>query len=134
MALAARVEAAQGADRELDALIYDASGHFAWWDAMDGPKRTPDRNEALRKITLASRFEPTASLDAAVSLVPEGWEWAAGIDPPGYFREGCAGWARVFPRSRQDQGTGNRYAATPALALTAAALRDIAQEIADACD
>jgi hypothetical protein len=120
LALAARVEAAQGADRELDGEISRAIGTPGW--------RLSDAGRWFQSCLRRAQFAPTSSLDAAVSLVPEGWEWAAGINTPGYFRDGCAGWARVFPRSRQDQGTGNRYATTPALALTAAALRALAEE------
>jgi hypothetical protein len=122
--LAERVEAAQGADAELDALIYDAAGMFAWWDALDAPKRENDRAIALRNNTRASNFHPTASLDAAASLVGERM-WRLGNDGkgpnPADFRAEVIGM----------YVTHSSVAATPALALTAAALRARAEEASD---
>lgn len=105
-ALAARVEAAQAADRELDAEI-GAAIDFGL-------------------------FPPpfTKSIDAALLLVPEGSHWGLGHDDTGPL----AGWAWV--RAKVSDGwqefhsppkMGFRHAgpfpATPALALCAAALR-----------
>lgn len=66
IALAERCEAATGSDRELDAAIAGLFTHDVesddgdfWWGPFDAaPTRVPDF---------------TASLDAALSLVPEGW-------------------------------------------------------------
>jgi len=64
----------------------------------------------------------TASLDAAMSLRPEGWEFTVGLDAG-------EGWACVmpaggiYPAELEKDG----YAATPALALTAVALRALAE-------
>ena len=128
LALAARVEAAQGADRELDALIYDAVGHFAWWDAIKVVKRSPDRHEALMMNVRASNFAPTASLDAAASLVPEGWRWSVET----LSSAGPLGLCEHWPQSGQRHPYTRGEAATPALALTAAALRARAEEVGDA--
>lgn len=56
----------------------------------------------------------TASLDAAIRLVPEGHCWTV-------YSDGCAG---VAPkRDDDDLADGATWAATPVLALCAAALR-----------
>jgi hypothetical protein len=75
--LAERCEAATGPDRVLDAEIYmavhgytlhedtdPATGHFAFWEGE--PWKSPC-------VNCSSWGEPTASLDAAMVLVPEGW-------------------------------------------------------------
>jgi hypothetical protein len=122
--LAARCENATGPDRELDAEIEVAVAGFPerayqQRNAMR-PKGSPDLD---RMQWLASWGIPafTGSIDAAMGLVPEGWAgrnvfpfvsrqkltlWQAGIGVPGPPLKGTSA-----------------YAATPALALTAAALR-----------
>ena len=63
--LADRAEKATGPDRELDAAIKEAFGHI--WDyAADWGPRGKDR-------PVAKPY--TASLDAAMTLVPKGWRW-----------------------------------------------------------
>jgi hypothetical protein len=95
-ALIERVEQATGADRRLDGDIETALGWpFAQWTGDARPF--------------------TSSLDAAASLVPEGWQWVCGKDRP----ENGGAWADVQPNA---VGVTKRRAATPALALTAAAL------------
>jgi hypothetical protein len=64
-ALADRVEAAQGADRELDGEISRAIGTPGW--------RLSDAGRWFQSCLRRAQFAPTSSLDAAVSLVPEGW-------------------------------------------------------------
>lgn len=93
--LIARVEAADGPDRELDAEI----GRIAAERFLGYIPPEPQRG--------CIRY--TASLDAAMTLRPEGAVWKV-EDHPVY------GISAVV----QDQQS---YAATPALALTAAALR-----------
>ena len=72
----------------------------------------------------------TASIDAALMLVPEGWAWTAatywceGEDAPPYYAD-CAD--LVTLNSGQDAPVFQGKAATPALALCAAALRARAQ-------
>jgi hypothetical protein len=64
----------------------------------------------------------TASLDAAVTLVPEGCDWHCQSNP-----SVSACWASVSPMKvdskLQEWGSGMRRASTAALALCAAALR-----------
>ena len=121
--LAARIEAASGADREIDRLVhfhvvhpwlaekavkwvdaaYEGPGEFLWWDAdrlASGKEGYPDAFEFV-----------TGSLDAAMSLVPEGHHWK--VDSwHGYTAKMQAG-------SVVSAGEGT----TPALALCAASLR-----------
>lgn len=95
MELADRVEAASGPDRALarEVLLACGKGYVS---------------------PLYRWLDPTASLDAAVTLVPEGWTW-------GVFDDGTA-W--VWVDEQRDLLAGIRvYASTPALALTSAALR-----------
>ncbi len=92
-ALAVRCEAATGPDRELDALINDIAG---------------------RRPTMPAY---TASLDAAMTLVPEGYLY--GIGNP----EGAA---HAVVSESPDALIDPVKAATPALALCAASLRALA--------
>lgn len=102
LALAARVEAAAGADRALDRAIAMAA-------------MPPERRG------MYVRRHYTASLDAAASLVPEGWQWVVGQND-----SAPVGTAFAI-KDRALDATG----ATPALALTAAALRARAEEARD---
>ena len=108
LALAARCEAASGPDRELDAAICVALGiepqarEMLQFPAYDG---------CVRYFT--------ASLDAAMTLVPEGWDWGiAWFGPRGSE-------AQAWPRGDH---TSERKAigssdGDVAVALCAAALR-----------
>jgi hypothetical protein len=121
--LAARCEAASGEmDRALDGLIGIAVNPAAslwtpdWWSG--GP------NEYLRWPDLPSgesRYETvpyyTSSIDAAVTLVPDGAHWQVGRD--------VGPWAAVWTKTRLPS---HCLAATPALALCAAALRALAHQ------
>jgi len=123
-ALIARLEGASGADHVLDAHIHlalrgytlhedtdPANGHFAFWDGE--PWKSWCSN-------CSSWSSPTASVDEALTLVPEGHAWKAGRSSLGAWAEVCA-----------DDGSGeideDRHwiaeAATPALALCIAALK-----------
>ena len=88
--LIARLEAAEGPSRELDALI----------------------RCALFKKPSAFIKPYTFSIDAALTLVPEGWEWT--IESGGHVE-------LVKDRMRGPYIEGN--AVTPALAICIAALR-----------
>lgn len=106
--LARRVEAADGAMFVLDREISDAMGHG---------------NQLVRNYT--------ASVDTAMLLVPEGWYWRVGHSTL------YAGWANVHSKhpdfcDREDEHFAK--AATPALALTAAALRARAASIKEQDD
>ena len=111
--LADRVEALEGPCREVDALIWDALGlvsesHCRLWCRMDG------RTDVTRAMFLAAWSpEYTASLDAAMALVP-----VQSLDKVTIQTFGGPGpMALVYPNERFCS------AATPALALCAAALR-----------
>lgn len=98
--LIARLEAAPEGSRELDQDIF-----FAVHDQ--------DR-EAYRAVGPPGVLPYTTSLDAALTLVPEGCQW--GLEVWGE-NGGNAAW--VMP----PHGHPSRYAATPALAICIAALK-----------
>lgn len=101
LALAARVEAAAGADQALDRAIAMAA-------------MPPERRG------MYVRRHYTASLDAAASLVPAGWRWVVGNMGNAHVYQDCTAGKSVTAQ-----------AVTPALALTAAALRARAEEARD---
>jgi hypothetical protein len=123
-ALAARVEAAQGADRALDGESWSAVNGYAWvmWDGAGAVFRQSDGSIGHQRADRIPAF--TASLDAAVTLVRDHWSWELH----------ASGLCRVTPRPHHPQWKGGgvrtqqTHAATPALALTAAALRALAEE------
>jgi hypothetical protein len=96
LALAAKVEAATGASFLLEQEVADAVGH----------------NPRARLPAY------TASLDAAMTLVPEGWDWSASS----YGEDGAS--AEVWVHGWQDDTRINSFlATTPSLCLVVAALR-----------
>ena len=106
--LSERVMSLSGPDREVDWQIAESLG---WTRRQVGQVMAYYApNDAIMK---AGPPKWTASIDAAMTLVPEGWgfklrRWAAG--------RACAG---VYPPEGADDW---REAATPVLALCAAAL------------
>ena len=87
IALAERVEALTGADRNIDTEIlwHVNRGSFSrgYWNAASGMPRPleamPQPNSGLGWIGAQCNAPPyTASLDAAMKLVPEGWWWTTG--------------------------------------------------------
>ena len=122
LALAARVEAAKGPDRALDGDIAVAMGwEVTWVEARrHGGRywRRPDCSWTHEDSADIPAY--TASLDAAASLVPSGWDWCRDID------------LGVCCYRPEDRILIPGRAATPALALTAAALRARAAEAGDA--
>lgn len=115
LALAASCEAAAGADIQLDADIRDAlnlpSDYSVEW-------RGWGYDEAGNPIEKPKAFPYTASLDAAMTLVPEGCDWL--LDN---FDGECgkpSAW--VHKRGSAEEIT-SITGATPALALCAASLR-----------
>jgi hypothetical protein len=132
LALVDRVEALEGPCRETDAEIYqaqnphmkqipnDAVGRF--FDPNKTSARTAERFFLSGGATgVAPRF--TASLDAAMTLVPEGWSPSIGqnvhhLNWAAFVQTLCTEGEPII------MGAGN--ATTPALALTAAALRALA--------
>jgi hypothetical protein len=106
-ALAERCEQASGPDREINKDILLALGYS--WRGMN--YWHSDDNRAWE-----GSISFTASLDAALKLVPDGWRWAVSTtndDPPCAFGHppDKSFWIEDTP------------AATPALALCAFALR-----------
>ncbi|WP_286881520.1 hypothetical protein [Sphingomonas sp.] len=143
MALAERVEAATGPDREIDGSIWWATRSANVIEHLDPSgfvrrciKRDGSAGRALQQFfdssnpaclaRLAFSNAYTASIDAAMTLVPEGL-WA----------EGSLG-SHVDQRASLEihapctyDPIGRATAATPALALTAAALRARAALLSD---
>lgn len=103
--LAARCEAASGPDQELDREIAVAVGH-PWDYAADWGSRGHERPVA---------FPYTASIDAAMMLVPGGWDWCLSMGAGDYAE------ASLAPSWKVTECSGT--ADTPALALCAASLR-----------
>lgn len=128
MALADRVEALAEPCRETDAAIYLALHLPNWrdgdpWKKTNGWFKKNCAEDAIayffhdgmggRSVTVKSF---TASLDAAMTLVPADMVWNAGNDVR------C--WAHIWRDKKLYNGVPwDSRAATPALALTAAALR-----------
>lgn len=116
--LAARCEAAEAPDRELDAVIREAVGG-ATVPLYRLVKPMIGHPEWEGGASSNGHWLPfyTASLDAALTLVPEGWHWSIydtnGVD------KACA---QVEP-PEYDYEPHTGEAATPALALCAAALK-----------
>jgi hypothetical protein len=99
--LIARLEAATGPDRELDAAIWQACQHADW-------KWQHERYEAPAY---------TASIDAALTLC--GGESGLGSLIAGNFPDGSRGWVARVRSPETADGEGR----TPALAICIAALR-----------
>jgi len=116
LALAERVERATGPDRELECRA---------WLAVKSPGAS--FNVAQLVVPDLSQWQApayTASLDAAMLLVPPNWDWSTGTADQGKdghaFLKACDNpSARVLMAIEVD-------AFTPALALVAACLRAIA--------
>lgn len=118
MELARRCEEAKGPDRELDCAIAVALERTN--EGGSGFHRTFSDDSVFEQVR-ALAF--TASLDAAMSLVPEGLDWIiSSINPDSEETDGRF-WALV---GHPDETADASGAATPALALTAAALKSIA--------
>lgn len=146
--LADRVERAAGADRELDGSIwwatrtddeikfYDPTGFVRDCIQRDGSAGVAlqqffdSRNPAcLARLAFTNAY--TASLDAAMTLVPEGWGWLVSQPNAKAIASGLL--KRDTPVMGEVQyGCDLRFAmaaATPALALTAASLRALAASL-----
>ncbi len=125
-----RLEKATGADRRLDAdmwPIVDPDGYrqtLAHRQVMASLDLTPERQE--REAFETTRlFAPkfTASIDAALTLVPEGWAWF--VERIEGFTNGDA---RIWLPSQRTRGLRQenfdvRNVANPAIALCIAALK-----------
>jgi hypothetical protein len=114
----ADIERAEGPSRELDAEILASLGTHVL------EKRERDKKKWWYKVggRQYERIRPgipryTSSIDAALTLVPEGWHWMAATAEGDFIR----GTASV--RDRDGGPSFTSAAATPALAICAAALR-----------
>jgi hypothetical protein len=118
LALADRCEKASGADRELDVQI----GAAVWGRPGVLVLRQEVISDIIRAPTEYSYWEYTSSIDAALTLVPEGW-W---LDIQTAGVSGVGAVSREWPviKYGRDEGHGERtQARTLALALCTAALR-----------
>lgn len=98
--LSERVQRLEGPDREIDRAIAEAIG-IGWYYSQGNPE-----------------FRYTASLDAAMSLVPEGCTWNLSVGRVAIVQvTDCTGGPTVAPPDFE------AHAATPAIALCAAALK-----------
>jgi hypothetical protein len=117
--LAARCEAATGPDIYLDADIRDALGlghdYRADWRGWG----YDERGVGIEK---PKAFPYTASLEAAMSLVPEGVSFAVGRGIETELGDSATDYAWCGSKSEPHKGP-YCWAATPAAALCAAALK-----------
>jgi hypothetical protein len=115
--LAERCEKAEGPDRATDHAIYEAViialGHTIT-RSDEGFRVEPRGCDYFTTITPAMVLAYTSSLDAALTLVPEGCNWSAESDGSAHVWKGGDYYADISEYGK---------AATPALALCAAALR-----------
>lgn len=140
LALAERCEKASGPDRELDALIRrvvfadfvlcgDSGSACAacmmGLDATQFPECGAPLGMVDERASHPSRWQDddrlpayTASLDAAMTLVPEGWDWSVSS----YGEDGAS--AEVWEHGWRDDTRINSFLAkAPALCLVVADLR-----------
>ena len=127
-----RIEGLDGSDRQVDAEIGLATGAFftvpnkGWPDRLDYCRINGDGSQTFPGNGFDQLVPAyTASIDAAMTLVPEGWGW--NISQPNARALASGLLKKRTPCSGEVQnGCEDRYAvagATPALALCAAALR-----------
>ena len=119
--LAAACERATGPDRELDTDILIAL-HPGSWRKAKGEAFIPEKGWEPGSYSQSARTY-TASLDAAMTLVPEGATWSV-TDPAN--RDGSKSVFGYPSRAHASVAGSDRehhYAVTPALALCVAALR-----------
>lgn len=132
--LAQLVEAANWPSRELDEAIEKAlpcGRRFADNNPHAPPTLWNERGAAFHGARIGDldnceEYVPTrytGSVDAAMSLVPEGWEWSV-------FHGGIVSTKSdvAFCRLPETDAGTRADAATPALALVASALRALAQK------
>lgn len=128
-ALLARVLASTGPDRELDGKIAKAFGwierYEMWWPS-EIVKLARKRKHAIYNYKMYSLIQMrpyTGSLDAALTLVPDGWGWhlcmAQGIKWPSPTRVTGSVWSESSDNSKLFYVD----AATPARALIAASIK-----------
>lgn len=124
LALAERVEAVAGPDDDLNKLIHEALGncvhreteYYCIEDGNDSDSGFTCKFCHEDMYGVARELPYTASLDAAVTLVPEGWF--------NYLGERFDGrWEHTLVWKDNGMARVASVCSTPALALTAAALR-----------
>ena len=123
--LIAALEKATGPSRDLDAAIFAHVGltefqerHCRQWCGQNG------RTDLTRGHYLAA-WAPdfTRSIDAALTLVPEGWRWSLDWTQRSGYQD-CGRADLYAPGSGiQPPDVCDVYAATPAIALCIAALK-----------
>lgn len=140
--LAEKVEGLEGPDREVDALLdrmlFDRpkNGDYCpvesaiWRIREDGSGLLVRHDGYARDSFCPARY--TASVDSALTLVPEGRDWMVdNFDGPADRR--CC--ASVFNAAGEEYADYEAHGATPSLALCASALRArAAMEAGDAGD
>lgn len=120
LSLAERVEALSGSCWETDAMIAKATG---WVPDCINAELWKDDEDSRPEWWFSDAFGMpayTASIDSAMSLVPEGWTWHVDATAP----ELGIDWFLCEPHTGRDI---KGCAGTAALALTAASLRALAQ-------
>ena len=125
-ALLARVLEGTGPDRELDAEIAKAFGwidrYNQWWPP-EIVKLARKRKRAIYNYKMYSLIQMrryTASLDAAVTLVPEGWSWHVALRK---WPTPTRATGSVWSESRDGSKLFYVDAITPPRALMAACLK-----------
>jgi hypothetical protein len=117
--LIARLEAATGPDRELDAAIAEYAGVIPEGYEIAVEHGKPQRywwhhEDERQPYWVPSAY--TASIDAALTLVPEGWAISLTVGDQGAFAE-------LHPRVWSGLRDILAGAPTPALAICLAALK-----------
>jgi hypothetical protein len=130
LALAARVEAASGPDRQLDFAIFRAlRPEYAGpeWQPFAGGLRHVNDSSDMRCMPDVDKTPPhyTAILDAALTLVPDGYKWA--LHSADDHSSPVAYCVPNMGRLPWPDWVNDVEASTPALALTAASLRALAE-------
>lgn len=118
--LADACEKATGPDYGLELDIYKACRPELYQRALDALLKSPI-GPRLAPVDYDGYIKPpayTASLDAAMTLVPEGWEWTINT-----FANPKKASAYLVNAADDMVRPRKQYQATPALALCAAALR-----------
>lgn len=132
-----RLERATGEDRELNARIWwcveRTRAERAYWNAAGGlPRALPDvfPTNGLGTIAIAM-FAPnySGSLDAAVSLVPEGWSWSVTYESEKKSSPAFCGSVRRYWTSFDKDHFA--FAVSPAIALCIASLRARAANVGE---
>jgi hypothetical protein len=114
LSIARWCEAAEGPDRELDAEIMRLFTNSV--ESDDGDWWYGPHDEMPRKVPAF-----TASIDAALTLVPEGWKWS--LHSADDHSVPCAYCVPNMGRLPWPEWVTDILATSPALALCAAALR-----------